>query len=164
MNEILLETFRHNAWATKALIRACRSLSLEQLGAPGPGFGSIVATLNHIVRAEAAYTRSLTDVQLDWANGSSDTTDLEELTARVDQTLDLWERLLAGPLEADRMLMLDGGRYECAASVVFAQALHHANAHREQIRSRLGSFGATPPDLQAWTYALDTGRARRPEE
>lgn len=47
MNEILLEAFRHSAWATRTLVAACRELSIEQLQEPGRGFGSILATLNH---------------------------------------------------------------------------------------------------------------------
>ncbi|MCK6460104.1 MAG: hypothetical protein L6Q95_09455 [Planctomycetes bacterium] len=56
--------------------------------------------------------------------------------------------------------MLDAEAYECSASVVVAQALHHAYAHREQIRAGLKDLGVKPPDLQPWDYALETGRAR----
>src|SRR2546425_13075778 len=53
MGEGLLETFRHNAWANRALLDACRELSKEQLGATAEGtYGSVLATLQHIVDAE----------------------------------------------------------------------------------------------------------------
>ena len=44
------------------------------------------------------------------------------------------------------------------ASVFVSQALHHGNAHREQICSILTSLGIEPPDVQAWGFAEATGR------
>src|SRR5439155_11981549 len=50
MGDGLLETFRHNGWANRALLDACRHLSEEQLGATAEGtYGSVLATLQHIV-------------------------------------------------------------------------------------------------------------------
>ena len=40
------------------------------------------------------------------------------------------------------------------------QALHHGNAHREQICVVLTGLGIEPPDIQAWAYAEATGHAR----
>lgn len=160
MNGTLREAFRHGAWATKALIAACRGLSPEQLRRPARGFGSILATLNHVVLSDAAYATTLTGVRPAWAD-RGDTDDLDEIEARADETARHWERLLAEPLDAERLLVLDAGAYECHASVVVAQALHHASAHREQIRAGLKDLGVRSPDLQPWEYALATGRARR---
>ena len=47
MNEILIEAFRQKDWATKVLIAACADRSVDELTRPAPGFGSILATLNH---------------------------------------------------------------------------------------------------------------------
>ena len=56
MNDGLVDAFRHNAWATREVLRACRGLTPDQLDAAVTGtYGSIIATLRHIVRAEAAY-------------------------------------------------------------------------------------------------------------
>jgi len=44
--------------------------------------------------------------------------------------------------------------------VLIVQALHHGNAHREQICAILTGFGIEPPDIQAWAYAEATGHAR----
>ncbi len=158
MNEALREAFRHSAWATKTLIAACRNLSTEQLRRPARGFGSILATLNHVVLSDADYATTLTGVRPGWTTGD-DTDDLDQIEARVDETARLWERLLAEPFDAERLLVLDAGAYECRAGVVVAQALHHASAHREQIRAGLKDLGVRPPDLQPWEYALATGRA-----
>lgn len=160
MNEALHDAFRHGAWATKTLIATCRALSTEQLEYPARGFGSIHATLNHVVLSDAGYAAILTAVRLAWASDGNATHDLDQLEARVDETARLWDRLLGKPIDAERLLVLDAGAYECPASVVLAQALHHANAHREQIRAALADLGLRPPDLQPWAYAVETGRAR----
>lgn len=160
MNELLLEAFRHGAWATRTIVAACRDLSIEQLNGPARGYGSILATLNHVVLADAGYAAMLTGVRPAWAGEGEETDDLDGIEVRVEETSRLWEQLLAGPLDPERSLVLDAGAYECAASVVVAQALHHGVAHREQIRAGLAELGVRPPDLQPWTYAVDTGRAR----
>ena len=51
MNEILIEAFRHKLWAMKTLIAACHDRSEDELTRPGPRFGSILSTLNHLVLA-----------------------------------------------------------------------------------------------------------------
>jgi uncharacterized damage-inducible protein DinB len=159
MNEVLHEAFRYSAWATKALIAACRDLSVEQLKRPARGYGSILATLNHVVLSDADYLATLTGVCPAWATGGNETDDLDQVEARVDETARLWEDFLAQPVDAERVLVLDEGTYECHAAVVVAQALHHANAHREQIRAGLRELDVQTPDVQPWEYALATGRA-----
>ena len=80
MNEILIEAFRHKLWATKTLIAACRDRSEDELTRPGPRFGSILATLNHLVLADAGYVASLGGGRADWASHDNETSDLHELT------------------------------------------------------------------------------------
>lgn len=164
VNDILLEAFRHSAWATRKLVAACRQLSIEQLQEPGPGFGSLLATLNHIVECDAAYATIIWDEHPRWDATTQNTEDLGEIEARVEECLHLWRGLLEAPLDGERLLILDKGQYECPVSIVVAQALHHASAHREQIRARLADCGVPAPDLQSWAYAGDTGRARQIEK
>ena len=57
MNEILIDAFRHKLWAMKTLIAACQDRSVDELTRPAAGFGSILATLNHLVLADAGYVR-----------------------------------------------------------------------------------------------------------
>jgi hypothetical protein len=84
---------------------------------------------------------------------------LNELEARVDETALLWETYLADPLDVAHLLSLDEGAYQAQASVPIVQALHHGNAHREQVCSVLTRIAIDPPDLQAWAWAEATGRA-----
>ena len=67
---------------------------------------------------------------------------------------------LSGPVEAAKLIILDQGAYEAEQSVLVVQALHHGNAHREQVCAIMTGLGIPPPDLQAWTYAEATGHAR----
>jgi uncharacterized damage-inducible protein DinB len=86
--------------------------------------------------------------------------DIDQLHSRVEETEKLWEELLSEPLDAERLIILDQGAYQAHAGVLVAQALHHGNAHREQICAILTGAGMEPPDIQAWAYANATGRGR----
>jgi uncharacterized damage-inducible protein DinB len=96
----------------------------------------------------------------DWVENGEDTADLDELERRAEENAEVWERFLSQPLEATKRIILDQGAYEAEQSVLVVQALHHGNAHREQICAVLTSLGVEPPDIQAWAYAEATGDAR----
>jgi uncharacterized damage-inducible protein DinB len=87
-----------------------------------------------------------------------DDAELDELPARAEEAGQLWERLLSEPVDAERVFVVDDGALEVRAGVIVAQALHHGNAHREQICAILTSQGLEPPDIQSWGYAWATGR------
>ena len=158
MNEQLLDSFRHNSWATRQLVNFCRPLTKEQLTTPGVGtFGGILATLNHIVTCDGRYVRRLAHVELEWADGD-DTDDFDQLEGWVDEVADLWEKVLAEPIDTEAVIVVDNGAYGTRTGIFFAQAINHANHHREQVCAILTGFGIQPPDIQAWEYAWHTGR------
>ena len=162
MKEILLEAFRHHAWATNQLLAACRGLPHEQLRLPGTAAGTdrgILAILNHITQSDRGYV-SRRGQRPAWVEHEEDTADLEELERRAGETAEVWEGFLAQPLEASKLILLDQGAFEAEQSVLVVQALHHGNAHREQICAILTGLGIEPPDIQAWAYADATGHAR----
>ncbi|HET7466492.1 MAG TPA: DinB family protein, partial [Candidatus Dormibacteraeota bacterium] len=73
MDELLAEAFRHNAWATKQLLAFCRELDSDQLNATAPGtFGSIVATFNHIIYADAGYLPRPKITRPEWQGDEDD--------------------------------------------------------------------------------------------
>ncbi|HEY4027587.1 MAG TPA: DinB family protein [Candidatus Dormibacteraeota bacterium] len=157
-NEALLEAFRHNTWATRQLLAFCRDLSEEQLTTPVTGtYGGIVATFNHIVQTDGGYLRRLAGSAPASQDGD-ESADLDELDARVEETGKAWERFLSEPVDAERVIVVAQGASEVRAGVFIAQALHHGNAHREQICAILTAAGIEPPDVQAWGYAVATGR------
>ena len=162
MKEMLLEAFRHHAWANKQLLAACRGLPHEQLTLPGTAAGTdrgILAIFNHIIQSDRGYVSRRGD-RPDWVENEEDTADLDELERRADENAQVWERFLSQPLEATKLIILDQGAYEAEKSVLVVQALHHGNAHREQIGAILTGLGIQPPDIQAWAYAEATGHAR----
>jgi len=160
LNGVVLDAFRHNAWASKRLIDFCRQLSSAQLTAPGiASYGSILETFNPYVGGDAGYLRGLTGTAPDWLR--EEAAHLDELERRVDETHAGWEQLLAEPFDPERVLILDDGEYECRAGIEVAQALHHANVHREQICAVITGFGMEPPGLGVWDYADDIGRGRQ---
>jgi uncharacterized damage-inducible protein DinB len=162
MNEILLEAFRHHAWANKQLLAACRGLPSEQLRLPGTAAGTdrgILAIFNHIIQSDRGYV-SRRGERPDWAENEDDTAGLVELERRAEENAAVWEGFLSRPLEATRLIILDQGAFEAEQSVLVVQALHHGNAHREQICAVLTGLGIEPPDVQAWAYAQATGHAR----
>jgi uncharacterized damage-inducible protein DinB len=95
-----------------------------------------------------------------WATNDQESSDLHELASRVDESAQLWEGLLARGPDADRLLLVDEGANEVREGVIIVQALHHGNAHREQICAVLTTLGFEPPDIQAWEYAWASGRIR----
>jgi uncharacterized damage-inducible protein DinB len=166
MNEILIEAFRHKLWAVKTLIAACQDRSTDELTRPGPRFGSILATLNHLVLADAGYIASLGGGRADWASHDNETSDLHELAARAYESGARWEQFLREPVDGERLAFLDDGAYETHAAVVIIQALHHISAHGEQVCASLKALGVEAPDIQPWALADETGRSRwlRPEQ
>ena len=57
----LIEFIRYNNWANAQILAVCQKLTAEQLAASAPGtYGTIHATLAHIIKAETSYIRRLT--------------------------------------------------------------------------------------------------------
>lgn len=159
MNDIALESFRHNSWATRRLLEFCGPLPSAQLGATGVGtFGTIPQTLDHIVRCDGGYARRVAAVvgigedELAWVR-EGPTTDLAQLDQWADEAGTLWERILARPVDMEQVIPVDAGVHQCRVGVFFAQAVNHANHHREQVCAILTGLGIEPPDIQAWEYA-----------
>lgn len=158
MNEVLLDSFRHNSWATRELIGFCRPLSAEQLSARGVGtYGDIVETLDHIIRCDGSYARRMADSPLDWVDGES-TRDWDRLNGWAAEVAEMWEAVLAAPFDTERVIVVDQGAHATRAGIFLAQAINHANHHREQACAILTGVGLEPPDIQAWEYAWRTGR------
>jgi uncharacterized damage-inducible protein DinB len=163
MNDGLIDGFRHNAWATQQVLRACGGLSDDHLDTTVTGtYGSIIATLRHLVSSEAGYCRRLTGEEPDWYGERDDAVGLDELARRVDDLAARWDRFLAEPFDAERIFVIpwhDGIDRDVPAAIVLNQVLHHANEHRTQINTTLTSIGAQTPDLGFWDFAEETNRA-----
>jgi len=170
VDELIGEAFTYNGWATTRLLAFCRELTPDQLNQPGAGtYGSILATLNHLIRSDAGYLPRAKITRPTWVDSDDEDRDaineFNLLEARVKETAALWQKYLADPLDVRQLLLLDEGAYECQSSVPVIQALHHGNAHREQISSLITNLGLEPPDISVWAFGEDTGRSRElPEQ
>jgi uncharacterized damage-inducible protein DinB len=154
-------TFRHNSWATRRLIEACRGLTPEQLEATTPGaMGSVLQTLDHIVNADGLrFPTLLTGTPPPWGWQRGEVADLDTLAARAEQVERFWIDYLEAPVDADRQVRVEfgGQSFDVAAGVILAQAVHHANIHREQVCTILTVLGVEPPDLSGWGHGGATG-------
>ena len=152
MSQNLVTLFRYNRWATRQLINFCAQLTDAQLDATVNGvYGSIRATLDHLVGAEERYTVLLTGGS--WQPTSvvaAGLTGLAERAAACSTALvdiaaaDQTERTLRGER--------NGESYDLPALVPLSQAIHHADDHRSQIATLLTHQGIEPPDLDVWTF------------
>lgn len=164
MNDGLRDPFQHNNWATQQLLTFCRDLSDEQLDATTPGvYGSVLATLQHMIAAEAGYQRHLTGARPEWPQDPTETRDLAVLDGFNQDLARGWEAMLDKPIDSERLIELRGEapkRYEAHVGVVIAQVFNHGNEHRGQICTVLTTLGFEPPDIDGWTYSLASGRAK----
>ena len=146
--------FRHNRWSNLLLLDACMTLDEAQLGfSSGGTYGSIQATLSHIVFAEERYVFHITGgKQFADAQRAPDTS-LSELRARAEKS---------GQALIELATTLDGGvpvrvgsgddSFMIPIEALLLQAVHHAHEHRTQVESMLGQLGIEPPGLSGWRY------------
>src|SRR5918997_4960861 len=163
MGHGLHDLARHNAWATAQTLAFCQGLDEPTLHATVPGtYGTIIATLRHIIDAEASYLYRLTGAWPAHPWRGDDAVGLAVLAERAAVLATTWEHFLAGDVDSERLGEARGDRNEVfavPAGVFITQALHHANEHRAHICTILGALGHEPPDVSAWGYADATGRS-----
>jgi uncharacterized damage-inducible protein DinB len=164
MSSGLADPLRHNSWATRQLLAFCGALTPEQLEVSAEGtYGSILATLRHLVGAERRYRMRLAGETPEPVDPTA-TAGLDDLDRMMEQLSRSWDEMAAGEFAPDRVLSwtstVSGARQEAAAGLLVAQALNHGNEHRAQIYTVLTTIGVEPPDLDAWSYGLATGRFR----
>ncbi|MFL5799003.1 MAG: DinB family protein [Actinomycetota bacterium] len=164
MTSPLADPLRHNSWATRELLAFCSRLDPGQLAASAEGtYGSIIATLQHLIGAEARYLRRLSGGEPSWPSDPEDTEDLAELARMSGDEARSWESLLAEEFDPERLVTwtsaVSGARTEARAGILIAQTLNHGNEHRAQVFTVITSgLGLEPPDLDGWSYAMATGR------
>jgi len=157
---LLADPFAHHVWATLRLIDTCLSLSPGQLGRSAPGtYGSILATMRHLVGADSSYLFALTGGLVPVID--EDQMDLPELRAAMEGNGAAWSSLLAADLDPDVVVVRhrdDGSESHAPMGIRLAQALHHGTDHRSQICTALTTLGVEPPAIDAWDFAAQDGR------
>jgi len=161
----LLEAFRHNAWANRELLTVCKGLSPEQLGATTAGtYGSVLATLQHILDAEAGYRTVLSGRAPSWADEVEQVSDLDELGGYAEEMAVYWEELVGSGFDGDMPVRWFSQRrkaeVEARADVLTTQTINHGNEHRSQICTVFTTIGMEPPALDGWAYAVAVGHVK----
>src|SRR5205085_5256460 len=84
---LLEEFFRHNAMMNGRLVKVCRQLSSEQLGAAIAGtYGSIGDTLVHVANAQDGYAARLLDTERPLRLPQNGFPGFDALTERFDRS------------------------------------------------------------------------------
>ena len=158
----LVELFRHHLWANLRLLDSCESLNDAQLDATAHGtYGSIRRTLTHLAGSEESYVARLTGEQFDDAIRAGEVLGLEDLRAHLRHSGEALIQVAGrtGEIGSIRVAWAESV-WQVPPGVILAQAINHANHHREQVCAILTGLGIQPPDIQAWEYGWATGRVR----
>jgi uncharacterized damage-inducible protein DinB len=160
LEPLLIEAFRYNKWANLHLLDVCAKLSDEQLQLTTPGtYGTIAATLLHLMSAEQRYLRRLTpgskpDINERDATPPSVAVLREHAVRSGDQLIEAAGRIKpADTIEEER----DGQIMRLHLWVVAVQAMHHGNDHRTHICTILGAHDIPYGDMDVWAYGQATG-------
>ena len=163
MGHQLDDLFNHNAWATAQVIDYCRGLDETTLNTTAPGiYGTILETLRHTIDSEAGYLFRVSGSWLEYPWEREQIVALDVLSERADLLATTWKQYLAGGVDDAWMGEARGDEGEVfavPAGIFITQAIHHANEHRAQICTILGSLGLEPPDVSAWGYSIESGRS-----
>ena len=150
----IIELFRHNTWATLKLLETCSALTDEQLGLSAPGvYGSVGATLVHLVHNEGNYLNILTGRQPFSPLKRGEFPGVAELIARTRTYGEMFVREAAQAQAGDTVTQeWQGQTMVLRKSVVLAQAINHATEHRAHISTVLSQNGIEVPAIDVWAY------------
>jgi len=150
----VMEFILYNNWANQQLLQACQELSEDQLATMIPGaYGTIRATLAHIIRAETYYLRLLTgsypQPPFKWEERPA----LADMTAYAMQVgaalVEMAQRIQPTDLITEEE---EGEQFQYQALALFIQIINHGIEHRTNITTILNQGLQTPPDVDGWAY------------
>jgi uncharacterized damage-inducible protein DinB len=159
--DLLVEFFRHNSMMNGRVLAACRNLSPDQLAATATGtYGSIGATLVHIANAQEGYAARLLDTERPERLPEEPFPGFDAVAERFAQGDTQLERAAAGA-GGDRKVQVTGddppGTWWMPVPLFLLQAVNHGTEHRSQIATILTTLGIQPPEMDGWTYFLESG-------
>ena len=159
--DLLVEFFRHNTMMNERLMKACRQLTPEQLGATATGtYGSIGATLVHIANSQVGYAARVLDTERPERLPEDPFPGFEPLTERFAQG-DAQLEGAATRAGQDREVQVTGddppGTWWMPVSLYLLQAVNHGTEHRSQVATILTQLGVEPPEMDGWTYFFESG-------
>jgi uncharacterized damage-inducible protein DinB len=148
--DAITEIIRHNSWATTRLIEHIRSMPPATLDLSAPGtYGSIGATLAHLLRAERAYLAHVKE-EHPAAEQRDMHVDMDQLADQARSLGKQWEYLVQVGINPDlEALTMHGVQ---TGGSLLAQVVNHATEHRAHVCTVLGTHGMRPPALDAFSY------------
>jgi uncharacterized damage-inducible protein DinB len=155
----LLRAVRHNSWANLEMLAFCSRMSPSQLEWTAQGvYGTIHATLQHILAGETGYLRSLTGGELPPGGLLPDTplAPLERLADLARSNGERIEKVLANETDPDRKITRPSGAI-VPATIIVTQFIHHGSDHRAHIGTILGAHSIVGPNLDAWAFGRAIG-------
>jgi uncharacterized damage-inducible protein DinB len=150
----MIEFIRYNNWANQKVLQACLKLTGDQLAQPIPGaYGSIHATLGHLIAAEAGYLEILTGSAPPPPFKWEDRPALPDIAAYAEQLAEAMLAMAERIQPTDQVVEEDQGqqfRYQAVA--LFIQIIDHGIEHRTNITTVLNQGLLAPPDIDGWAY------------
>src|SRR5262249_16788028 len=139
----------------------CAALSAEQLEATAiGGYGTIRATLLHLVRAESRYAaRALGQTPGTLPDEPYPSFELLRDLVRQAGAV-LLQAALAGRSDARVLQHQDNATDEYNLADLMAQAITHAAEHRTQVAACITALGLEPPDMSGWTWMEEKGELK----
>jgi uncharacterized damage-inducible protein DinB len=159
---VIESLFRHNRWANLKLLDFCAGLSDEQLGATATGaFGSIRATLAHLVGAEVDYVCRVTGRAMpEWVSERR-WPGIETLKEDAGWSGEALEQIAVAARAHDVVRETEQGLWaEYPLAALLVQAINHATEHRSQISAIITALGLEPPNLDGWGIMEELGQFR----
>jgi uncharacterized damage-inducible protein DinB len=152
-----IEAFRYHRWANLHLLDVCDKLSDEQLQLTSSGtYGTIAATLHHLVAAEQRYAVRFTG-DTPATNEEDEFPGIARLRQLANESAD--QLIEAAGKGKPKVVEVDWpeGKFKLDLGVVIVQALHHGNDHRTHICTILGQHDIPYGDMDVWAYGHATG-------
>lgn len=158
-DSFLTEFIRYNNWANAEIIALLKTLTPEQLAASAPGtYGSIHATLGHLISAEADYIQRITGAapvpSFRWQDGPS----IDAIADFAAQLAPAWLEIIQR-VPQERMVHEeeDGYFMDYQARLLFLQVVNHGIEHRVNITTVLAAHNVPTPELDGWGYLAAHG-------
>jgi uncharacterized damage-inducible protein DinB len=150
----LLTFFHHHVWANNRLFDECLKLNDEQLDFASAGtYGSIKATLAHLVRAEERYLFFLTGKDVTDDPKADPQMPVAELKSRIQKSGRILLQVATAAQPDTQVQVGEGKEAELIPVIVLLlQAVYHAHEHRTHIATLLGQMGLEPPGLSGWDF------------
>ncbi len=157
MNELFIETFKHNTWANLKMIEFCRDMPPDQRDGdfkiPGT-YGAIRETLQHMISSQEHYLHTYGR----WAEAPKEFTNWDDLIERARKSSEAYE-VWAGEIASGQNIDAEFGDsiWTASAFVILAQLLDHCTEHRTHVGTTMAQFGVQSPPVDLWSYGADVG-------